>query len=111
MADLINVSSKTVTINATATASTAIQLPESGHTIRLANEGPSTVYVAVGPTGTLATLPATTFAGANRVSCPILPGEDASFTLNWFGNSERFISAICDTGKTARLFVQVGEGL
>lgn len=111
MADLINVSARSVLINATATASASIQLPESGHTIRLANEGPSTVYVAVGPTGTLATLPATTFAAATRTSTAVLPGEDASFTLNWFGNNERFVSAICDTGKTARLFVQVGEGL
>jgi hypothetical protein len=111
MADLINASAKHVIINATATASTALQLPEQGHTIRLANEGPSTVYVAVGPTGTLATLPATTFAGATRTSTAVLPGEDACFTLGWHSNNERYISAICDTGKTARLFVAVGEGV
>lgn len=110
MADLINLSAKTILINATATASTAVQLPDKGHTIRLANEGPSTVYVAVGATGVLATLPATTFSGATRTSTAILPGEDASFTLNAYGG-ESYLSTICDTGKTARLFVQVGEGL
>jgi hypothetical protein len=111
MADLINVSSKCVIINATATASSSLQLPESGHTIRLANEGPSTVYVAVGASGITATLPSTTFASATRTSTPVLPGEDASFTLNWFGNNERYVSAICDSGKTARVFIQIGEGL
>lgn len=110
MADFINASARTISVSVTSTASSPTQLPERGNTLRVANEGPSTVYIAVGGAGVAATVPGTSFATATTTSTPVLAGEDTAFTVNWTGG-ETHLSAICASGQTARLFVQAGEGV
>jgi len=103
--NLFSAQSKTILVAATTTASTSVAMPAAGNTVRLVNEGPNNVYVAIGATAQTATLPA---AGAGTATCtPVLVGGD--ITLSIAADSAQQISAITRTG-TASLNIQVGEG-
>ena len=100
-------SSAGITVPATATALVAVALPTSqGSAVRIVNEGSSIVFVALGLSSVLATLPTT---GTGAVTCtPILVGEDVIFARNPY--TDTFISTICRAAGTATLTVQCGEG-
>lgn len=93
-------------VSATATASTAVQLPQMCSSVRIVNEGPNIAFVAIGPTSsTTATLPA---AGATNTCTPIPVGD---VTLSISNQGQQWISAICRAAGTAVMTVQMGEGL
>ena len=108
----------TLPISVTATASTSTALPAVGNSIRLINEGPSICFVSIGTGAQTATLPNAT---PTATSTPVLAGTDITLSLpgpfttntgNLAAQSAVLnISAICRSGGTATLDVQVGEGL
>lgn len=106
MADLIGASANTILIPVSTTASASVQLPDSGLTLRVVSEGPSTCFFAVGVTGVQATVPTAT---KSKTSTPVIAGSDVCFSIA-YPAGERFISFICDTGGSARVWVQVSEG-
>ena len=100
-------SSSGISVPATATALVAVAMPTSqGSGVRVVNEGPSVVFIAIGASTVLATLPTT---GTGAVTCtPVLVGEDVIFARNPY--TDTFISTICRSAGTAVLTVQCGEG-
>lgn len=100
------VATKTLPITVTAAASTSAALPAQGSVLRVVNEGPNVAFISVGSGTQTATLPNAT---PTATSMPILPGEDASFSLP--SDAIYNISAICRAAGTATLDVQVGEGV
>jgi len=96
---------KTLPITVTASASVSAALPGQGNSLRVVNEGPNVAFFSVGAGAQTATLPNAT---PTATSTPILPGEDASFTIP--NDAVYNISAICRASGTATLDVQVGEG-
>lgn len=91
-------------VNATTTASTAVNLPSKGGSVRVVNEGTVAAFVAISADGSNAVLPG---AGALRTSATILPGTDSVFRIDssvWLQ-----ISAITRSGTTT-LQVYVSEG-
>lgn len=98
---------KTFKIDVTATSSTNITLPTSDvSTIRLVNDSYSTVFVAIGIGDQVATLPTGT---AVDTCTPLLGGADVTLTIP--RGAAMKIAAICKTGETATIYVQVGEGV
>ena len=101
----------TKTVAATASALTAVILPQgtdtrAGKNIRIVNEGPNICFVALGASTVLATLPTT---GAGVTTCiPVLPGEDVILARN--PTVDLYISTICRAAGTATLTVSTGEG-
>lgn len=100
-----------ITVAATASALTAVALPQgsdtnAGNSIRIVNEGPNICFIALGASTVLATLP-TTGAGT-RTCVPVLAGEDV--ILSRTPNTDVYISTICRAAGTATLTVQIGEG-
>ena len=96
-------------ISVTTTATAALALPTTiGNQIRFVSDSLSTgtAFVAVGAAGVVATVPNGT---ASTVSSPLLVGEDASFTRD--PNGQIFVSAITNSGKTATVYVCVGNGM
>lgn len=98
--------SKTLDISVTSTASTSGALPGQGNTLRIVNEGPNVCWVSVGSGAQTATLPSAVTPVATCT--PIMPG-DVSLTIP--ADAVYNISAICRASQTARLSVQVGEGI
>lgn len=101
----LNADAPCIQVAATTAASAAVNLPSTGNTVRILNEGPNTAYVAISSTAALATVPG---ANAARTCTPVGAGEDVSFTIP--ATTQMSISAITATG-TATLDVQVGEGV
>lgn len=100
---------KSLGVAVTSTASASQPLANTGNTIRVYNEGPNVAFLAitVAATAAVATLPATTAAGATITSSPA-PVGDSTFTIP---NDQVYnISAICRSTQTATLTVQVNEG-
>lgn len=100
-----NCTAKTLPITLTAgAATTAVDLPEIGSTLRVLNSTGSPVFVAVSNEGTSATAPSA--ITPNRVSTPCFPGE----TPLGIGNDKiKMISIYSSVGGT--VYVQVGEGI
>lgn len=110
---------KTLPISVTDTASTSTALPSVGNTIRCVNEGTNACFISVGTGTQTATLPNAT---PTATSTPVLPGEDAVFSIpdvkatnnansSLTAPTPLNISAICRSGLTTTLLVQVGEGV
>lgn len=98
--------SKTLDLSVTSTASTSGALPGQGNSLRIVNEGPNICWVSVGTGTQTATLPATSSPVAT--CCPVPPG-DYVFTIP---NDQVYnYSAITRASQTARLSIQVGEGV
>lgn len=98
--------SKTLPVSATDVASAGVVLPCAGNSVRLVNEGPDDVFICIAATATAATLPNAT---PTATSTPVLAGSDISLSIP--NAAAMYISAICRSGKTALLDVQVGEGI
>lgn len=97
-----------ITVAATAAALSAVALPLSdGNSIRIVNEGPNIVFVALGASDVAATLP-TTGAGA-RTCTPVLSGSDV--VLRRDPMVDKFISTICRAAGTATLTVHIDVGM
>lgn len=104
-------SSKSKPISVTDTASASTSLPGIGDTVRLVNEGPNNCFVSIGTGSQTATLPNAT---PTATSTPVLAGSDISLTFPKDSASSPTalnISAICRSGGTALLVVQVGQGV
>ena len=112
--NLISATSLTLAISCTATSSTSQALPGLGGTIRFVNEGPNHCYVSVGTGAQTATLPPT--SNPTATCTPVLSGEDLVLsvpipTTPATGNPVPFnIAAVCRSGETATLLIQVGTG-
>ena len=100
-------SSAAITVPATAVALVAVLLPTGqGSAMRIVNEGPNVVFVAIGASSVLATLPTT---GTGTVTCtPVLVNEDLILARNPY--TDLYISTICRAAGTATLTVAIGEG-
>ena len=102
---LFNVAAKGISLAATATAGSGVEIPGSGTTLRVVNEGPSIAFIAVGGPGVSAVLPTT---GVGSPACtPVPAGADITFSRE---AGQAYISAICRAGGTATLIVQSGTG-
>lgn len=98
---------KALDVSVTATASTSIALPAVGSVVRICNEGPNICFVSIGSGAQTATLPHASVP--TNTSTPVPPGD---FTLSIPPSDTAFnFSAICRASQTARLTVQVGEGI
>ncbi len=96
-----------ISVAATAVALSAVALPLSdGNSIRIVNEGPNIVFVALGASDVAATLP-TTGVGT-RTCTAVLSGTD--ITLRRDPLVDKYISTICRAAGTGTLSVYVGEG-
>lgn len=86
------------------TATASAPLPGIGNAIRVVNEGPNTVYIAVGAGAQAATVPTAVASGS---STPIRPLSEATFSIP--AAARQNFSMICGTG-SANVVLQVGEG-
>ena len=103
----IRCSSVGTTVAATATVLTAVEIPGDGSVLRVVNEGPNIVFIAVGGPTVAATLPG---AYPGVVTCTaVLAGSDVVFSRDT--TTETYISTICRAASTATLTVMTGEGL
>jgi hypothetical protein len=102
----INCSSPGITVAATATVLTAVELPGNGSVIRIVNEGPNIVFVALGGPTVAATLPGS--GDGTITSTAVLAGSDVVFSRDT--TTETYISTICRASGTATLTVMTGEG-
>lgn len=94
-----------VKIAATATPSTAIQLPVDPAVLRLMNRGPNPVYVSlVDDAAALAAIPGASFTPAYTVSVAV--GDSINIAIG----ALRFLSTICEATETATLIVNAGDG-
>lgn len=98
--------SKTMGISVNASPSSSTALPNTGNTLRVVNTGYATAYLAIGTDLQTATVPSGTPVAT---ATPVLPGHDIPFSIP--NDSIQNVSAICDTGLTTTLCIQVGEGL
>lgn len=98
--------SKTMSISVTDSASGSVALPNTGNTLRVVNTGAATAYFSVGEGSQIATVPTITPV---TTATPVLPSQDVPFSIP--SGSVQNISAICDSGLTTTLCLQVGEGL
>lgn len=103
-------------VSVTDVASSSAALPAVGNQLRIVNEGPNVCFIAVGTTAQTATLPNST---PTVTSIPVylgetvltLPKPEAVAALNTYTAPTALnISAICRSGQTSALTVQVGEG-
>lgn len=101
------ITAKTLDISVTASASSSTALPgQPCNVVRIVNEGPNICFVSIGSGAQTATLPSS--VTPTVTSSPVPPG-DYTFTI---ANDVVYnISAICRPSQTARLSVQVGEGV
>ena len=104
--NLFNAQAKTLDISVTAAASTSQALPNQGNNVRIVNEGPNIAFVSIGAAVQVATLPS---AVTPVATCTPVPVGD--ITLSIPAGAVQNISAICRASQTARLSVQVGEGM
>lgn len=98
---------KALDVSVTSTASTSIALPAVGSAIRIVNEGPNICFVSIGVAAQTAVLPHSSVP--TNTSTPVPPG-DYCLSIPPTDTALNF-SAICRSGQTARLTVQVGEGI
>lgn len=106
MIQLFTAQSKTKPISVTDSASTSTALPATGSSLRIVNEGPNDAFFSVGSGAQTATLPNAT---PTATSTPVMAGTDMVFSIP-DSTTALNISAICRSGGTATLDVQVGEG-
>lgn len=100
-------SSPAITVPSTAAALVAVPLPNSqGNSVRIVNEGPNIVFIALGGSSVLATIP-TTGSGVNTCT-PVMVNEDLILTRNPY--ADFYISTICRAAGTATLTVACGDG-
>lgn len=99
---------KTLDVSVTSTASSSIQLPGTGNSVRIVNEGPNVCFVSIGEGAQTATLPVATYAAATFTSTPVAVGDCVLGVPN---SGSIQISAITRATQTARLSVQVSEGV
>lgn len=102
--DLFSAQNKTIAIAASVTASSSVQLPGSGNSLRVLNEGTSSVYISVGVGVQVATIPTST---ALATCTPIAAGQDAVFSIP--PDARQNISVIAASG-TPNVVISVGEG-
>lgn len=110
---IFSVRTPTIRVAATATASSAVRLPQNGANIRIVNHG-SDCYVAIGDNAatTIATVPPAGTAALPvpvKTCTPVLGGSDVVFGLD--NDRDKWVSVICDAGGTANVDFQVGEGM
>ena len=98
--------SSTLDVSVTSTASTSTALPAAGNSIRIVNEGPNIAFASIGTDTQTATLPATSSPVA---TCTPIPVGDITLTIP--ASAILNFSAICRASQTARLSIQVGEGI
>lgn len=104
--NLFSAQATTIALTANATASAAALLPFSCSTIRIVNEGPNVMFVAVGDSAVAATLPQA--APGNMKATAVLPSSDITMGI---AAGAQYISAICRAAGTAVASVQTGEGM
>lgn len=104
IANLFSAQSKVTTVNVTTTASAAVQLSNSGNTLRVVNEGPNAIFICVADTAALAV--ATVPSNGVTTSCYVAVNADVTFSIP--NDSAKFVSAICRTG-TAVVEFYAGE--
>lgn len=105
--NLFSAQAATIALTGGTVASTPVQLPFRANGVRIVNEGPNVVFVAIAPTATAATLPA---AGAAQTCTPVLAGSDVTLCMA-MDTAANFISVICRAAGTAVLSVSTGEGM
>ena len=105
IANLFSAQSKVTTFNASAAAPVAVQLSNSGNTLRVVNEGPNAAFICVGDTAatSVATLP----SNGAVTSCFVAANADVTFSIP--NDSAKFVSAICRAAGTATLEFYAGE--
>lgn len=106
MQDAFSATAPTLDISVTATSSTSKALPGQGSKVRIVNEGPYVCWVSIGSGSQTATLPATSSPVA---TCTPVAVGDCILTIP--SDAVYNIAAICRSTQTARLSVQVGEGV
>ncbi len=105
--NLFSAQATTFSLSSSAVASVAVLIPFSANGIRIVNEGPNVMFVAVDTRSTvLATLPGAVPGGVT--STPVLPNSDITLGIA-FG--QQYISTICRAAGTAVASVSVGEGM
>lgn len=107
--NLFSAQANTTALSATATATVAVQLPFSANGVRIVNEGPNVVFVAIDSRSTVtATLPGA--APGAQTCTPVLAGSDVTLSMA-SGAAPNYISVICRAAGTAVLSVSTGEGV
>ena len=102
---LFNATAPAVTAPSTAVASSALALPAGGgNSIRVTNEGPNILFLALGDSSVAATLP-TTGAGT-RTSTPIPVG----ISILRRDPKDTHFSVINRAAGTSVATIQIGEG-
>lgn len=104
-------SSPAIAVNATTSPSASAALPGKGSVLRVCNEGGDNAFISVTSTGANGSAPAATNAALptgtpSVVSCPVMAGEDAVFSID--NNAIQNFSVI--SRGTSTLVLQVGEG-
>lgn len=87
-------------------ASAAVAIPFSANAIRIVNEGPNVMFVAIGDSSVSATLPGA--VPGTRTSTPVLPSSDVTLGM---AAGQQYISCICRAAGSAVATVQPGEGM
>lgn len=93
-ANIFSAQSKTTTFSATTSAPTPKQMPNSGNSLRVVNEGTVAVFIAVGDTAAtaIATLP----TDGSSTSCFVAANADVIFSMP--ADTPKFVSAITRSG-------------
>lgn len=93
-ANIFSAQSKTITFSATTSAPTPKQMPNSGNSLRVVNEGTVAVFIAVGDTAAtaIATLP----TDGSSTSCYVAANADVVFSIP--ADTAKFVSAITRSG-------------
>lgn len=117
---LIAANAPTLAVSVTATASASANLPSTGETVMVYNEGPDDAWGAIGygtqtatlPTGTAATtcIPLPAKALVVYALQPALNTTNVATATNMPNTTAAQISAISRATKTATLTVTVGSG-
>lgn len=106
--NLFSAQAATIAVSGSAVASAAVQLPFIANGVRIVNEGPNVVFVAISNrSNTTATLPAGT---ATQTCTPVLSGSDVTLSME-ANTAANYISVICRAAGTAVLSVSTGEGM
>ena len=93
-----------ILVSVTDTASTPAALAYAARAVRITNTGTDVAYVAVRPDATNPT------GTASQNSTAVGAGSDVTFTMQ-YDSTPNYVSAICGTGDSTTLVVQIGEGI
>lgn len=104
---LVAAGAPTITVSATTSASTSVDLPSIGETVRIVNEGTANVYLSIGSGTQTATVPPAAGSAGLSTCLTVLAGTDVSFRIP--DNKQCQVSAITSAG-TATLRIQVSNG-